>query len=171
MFKINNLGVFLMNENLEKIEEMSKENERLDNYMVVKLKSISENEKVARNIIAAFLLEKNPSVEELSDIKTAISEAVTNCVVHGYSELGGEIIISAKLKKNCFYVKVEDFGVGISDISRAMQPFYTTGKEGERSGMGFTVMETFMDSIRVYNQVGKSGLVVEMIKEISSSEN
>ena len=150
--------------------KFSKDEGNEENYMYIKLKAISENEKLARNVVASFLLEKNPSVEELSDIKTAVSEAVTNSVVHGYKKQGGDINITLKLIGNLFYIKIEDYGVGIDDIQKAMQPFYTTGKEGERSGMGFTVMETFMDEIKVSNQQNKSGLVVEMIKEIKSCE-
>lgn len=159
-----------MDKNTSKIDWISTNKENLDNYLIVKIKAISENEKLARNIIASFLLDKNPSVEEISDVKTAVSEAVTNCVVHGYNGKGGEIIITAKTKEDIFYIKIEDFGRGIDDINQAMQPFYTTGKEGERSGMGFTVMETFMDEIKVTNQKDRSGLVVEMIKEIPGSE-
>lgn len=152
------------------INLFSQSGQELDNYIVVKLKAISVNEKVARNIIASFLLELNPSIEELSDVKTAISEAVTNSVVHGYKGHKGDITITAKLKDNILYIKIEDYGVGIEDINQAMQPFYTTGPEGERSGMGFTVMETFMDELRVVNQPDFKGVIVEMAKEIKSSE-
>ena len=159
-----------MEKKQEYINLFSKCEQELDNHIVVKLKAISVNEKVARNIIASFLLELNPSIEELSDVKTAISEAVTNSVVHGYKGTKGDITITAKLKENVLYIKVEDEGVGIEDIGQAMQPFFTTGPEGERSGMGFTVMETFMDELRVQNQPNFNGVVVEMAKEIKSSE-
>ena len=152
------------------IEIFTEGNENVDNYLNIKLKAISINEKVARNIVASFLLELNPSIEELSDVKTAVSEAVTNSIVHGYKGKAGEITLTAKLKENNLYIKIEDFGIGIDDIGQAMQPFFTTGPEGERSGMGFTVMETFMDELRVYNQPNSKGVVVEMAKEIKSSE-
>lgn len=142
-----------------------------ENYLEMVFPAISKNEKLARNIVASLLLEKNPSVEVLSDVKTAVSEAVTNSVVHGYSGEGGECKIVAKLDGDYFYIRIEDFGIGISDIEKARQPFFTTGKNGERSGMGFTVMETFMDEVEVNNQTGKSGLVVEMAKDLSISEN
>ena len=152
------------------IDFFEKDDEMMDNYLIIKLKAISINEKVARNIVASFLLELNPSIEELSDVKTAVSEAITNSIVHGYSRSCGEIILTAKLKADRLYIKIEDFGIGIDDISQAMQPFFTTGPEGERSGMGFTVMETFMDELRVTNQPNSKGVVVEMAKEIKSSE-
>lgn len=142
-----------------------------ENFLEMVFPAISKNEKLARNIVASLLLDKNPSVEVLSDIKTAVSEAVTNSVVHGYMGAGGECKIIAKLSGDFFYIKIEDFGVGIPDIEKARQPFFTTGKNGERSGMGFTVMETFMDEVEVNNQTGKSGLVVEMAKDLTSSEN
>lgn len=142
--------------------------EGLDNYIKVELEAKSENEKLARNIIASFLIEKNPRVELLSDVKTAVSEAVTNAVVHAYKGKGGKIELEGRLKGNLLYVKVTDFGVGIQDIDKAMQPFFTTGKEDERSGLGFTVMETFMDKLNVLNNKSTSGLVVEMVKNIKT---
>lgn len=141
--------------------------EEFDNNLVIYLPALSKNEKLSRNIVASFLLELNPSVESLNDIKTAVSEAVTNSVVHGYKNLGGECVLTLRIKDNIFYIKIEDFGVGINNIEEAMQPFFTTGNTGERSGMGFTVMETFMDEVCVSNQEKGSGLVVEMVKEIS----
>lgn len=147
-----------------------REEEYLDNYLYIKLLAKSENEKLARNIVASFMIEVNPSVELLSDIKTAVSEAVTNSIVHGYKENKGEFItLTLKLKGNNFYISIEDNGVGIPDIEKAMQPFYTTGKEGERSGMGFTVMETFMDDIMVSNKIN-GGVRVEMVKTIKEGE-
>jgi len=137
-----------------------------ENFLNFVLPALSKNEKLARNIVASFLLELNPSVEVLSDIKTAVSEAVTNSVVHGNGEKRGVCDITLKLSGGVFYIKIADFGVGIKDIDEARQPFFTTGKSGERSGMGFTVMETFMDEVEVKNQESGSGLVVEMVKEI-----
>lgn len=144
--------------------------QQVDNSLEARFDAKSKNEKLSRNIVAAFVLELNPNVEELSDIKTAVSEAVTNAIVHGYSGCGGEIRITLKSKGSVLYVKIEDFGVGIKDIQKAREPFFTTGNTGERSGMGFTVMESFMDAVEVTNQKGTSGLVVEMIKVINSQD-
>lgn len=155
-----------MKENVELINIIKEQN--FDNFINVVMLAKSENEKLARNIVASFLIEKNPSVEQLSDVKTAVSEAVTNSIVHAYGESKGKIYIEAKLKDDTMYVKIEDDGKGIKDIEQAMQPFYTTGKEGERSGMGFTVMETFMDELMVHNKPNNTGLVVEMIKKLGA---
>ena len=141
-----------------------------ENQLEIKFPAISKNEKLARNIVASVLLDKNPRVEVLADIKTAVSEAVTNSVVHGYGHKGGECHIVAKLNGDKFYIKIEDFGVGIKDIEQARQPFFTTGTNGDRSGMGFTVMETFMDEVKVSNRLQGSGLVVEMAKVLGMSE-
>lgn len=140
-----------------------------DNHILVTMDAKPENEKLARNLIASFLIDLNPSVEEISDIKTVISEAVTNCIVHGYNKGRGEINIEAFLKGNILLLKVIDSGVGIADIKKAMQPFFTTKPEEERSGMGFTVMETFMDSVEVTNNT-PNGTIVTMIKEIKSAD-
>ncbi len=141
------------------------------NYVKFEMEAKPENEKLARNLVASFLLELNPSIEELNDIKTAISEAVTNAIVHGYNKKKGVIAITGKIYENFIYLEVKDFGVGINDIKKAMQPFYTSKPEEERSGMGFTVMETFMDAIKVFNNVGANGLTVAMVKEIKSKES
>ena len=145
-----------------------REAENVENYLSFSFPAISKNEKLARNVVAAFLLDANPTVEILSDIKTAVSEAVTNSVVHGYREREGLCEVVLKLQDNCLYIKIVDYGVGISNIEEARQPFFTTGKSSERSGMGFTVMETFMDEVEVRNLEVGSGLVVEMVKEIQS---
>ena len=151
------------------IERLRDEKE-LDNVLEIKFPAISKNEKLARNIVASILLDKNPRVEMLADVKTAVSEAVTNSVVHGYGHNGGDCLIMAKLKGDKFYIRIEDFGVGIKDIEQARQPFFTTGTNGDRSGMGFTVMETFMDEVEISNQKQGSGLVVEMVKVLDVSE-
>ena len=160
---------FYMKENNDIIKKFNEESE-FENTLEIKFPAISENEKLARNIVASMLIDKNPSIEVLSDIKTAVSEAVTNSVVHGYQHGGGECKITAKLMGKYFYIKIEDFGVGIKDIEQARQPFFTTGTNGDRSGMGFTVMETFMDQVAVSNQLSGSGLVVEMVKDLQKSE-
>lgn len=139
------------------------------NKIEIKMLAIPENEKLARNVVASFLLDLNPSVEEISDIKTVISEAVTNSIVHGYNKGSGEIKIVASLSDNELTLKVIDEGVGIKDIKQAMQPFFTTRPEEERSGMGFTVMETFMDSVSVENNT-PSGTIVTLTKKIDSAE-
>ena len=159
-----------MKDNNNLIFQMRKE-KILDNELKITFPALSKNEKLARNIVASMLIEKNPTIDALSDIKTAVSEAVTNSVVHGYQSKGGVCELEVKLKGNCFYIKIEDHGVGIADIDQAMQPFFTTGKNGDRSGMGFTVMETFMDEVAVSNRESGSGLVVEMVKELDKSES
>ena len=140
-----------------------REEENNDNYLNVQLPAISKNEKLSRNIVASFLLELNPSVESLNDIKTAVSEAVTNSVVHGYKDNTGECRLTLKIKDKLFYIRIEDFGVGIENIEEAMQPFFTTGNTGDRSGMGFTVMETFMNKVEVTKN-GSRGVKIQMIK-------
>ena len=128
--------------------------------------SKSENESFARVCVASFVTQLEPTMEDIDDIKTAVSEAVTNCIVHGYgSDEKGKIVIECTLKENKAVISVEDFGRGIEDVQQAMEPLFTTQPEEERSGMGFTVMETFMDGIKVTSQVGK-GTKVVMTKEI-----
>ena len=136
------------------------------NYMEVKFKAISENEGFARVCVAGFCLPLNPSVDELGDIKTAVSEAVTNCVVHAYPKGDGVVTLSCKIEEDEVEITVKDSGIGIRDIARAREPFYTTKPDEERSGMGFAVMESFMDFIDVSpNEQG--GLVVVMRKKIN----
>lgn len=139
------------------------------NYMSLTIAALSKNEAFARSTVGAFVLEAEPSIEELGDIKTAVSEAVTNSIVHGYEGKTGEVTIKAILETNRLTVQVIDNGVGIPDIDRARQPFYTTRPSEERSGMGFTVMESFMDKIEVEkNPLG--GLIVSMQKEIKKKK-
>lgn len=126
----------------------------MKNYMEIKIPSCSENEAVARGAIASFVLNLDPTIDQLNDIKTAISEAVTNAIVHGYqNKANGEIIIFAVQDNKEVTVKISDTGVGIDDVEKARQPFYTTSENDERSGMGFTVMETFMDSLEIISSV------------------
>ena len=152
------------------IEKFKNEEMKIDNAIEIKMEAKQENEKLARNLIASFLLELNPTIEEISDVKTVISEAVTNSIVHGYNKGKGVITIQAKLSGNILFLKISDNGVGIPDIKKAMQPFFTSKPDEERSGMGFTVMETFMDELEVSANDG-SGVVVCMSKEIVSAEN
>lgn len=141
----------------------------LINTMVIQIPAKSENESFARAVVAAFCVGLNPTVDEISDIKTAVSEAVTNCVVHAYQKRQSNddlITIECKLYPNQLEVIVSDQGVGISDISQAMEPFYTTEPDDERSGMGFTVMQSFMDTVSVNNRDG-GGTVVTMQKNFT----
>lgn len=114
----------------------------------------SENEGLARIVVAAFLTQLDPTLEELQDVKTAVSEAVTNAIIHGYEEKGGKIFLTASLENGVLEVVIEDKGVGIENIEQAMQPLFTTKPEGERSGMGFAFMEAFMDKVEVESNPG-----------------
>ncbi|MBR5874231.1 MAG: anti-sigma F factor [Oscillospiraceae bacterium] len=136
-----------------------------ENYFKISFPSRSVNEAFARMTIASFCMQFDPTIEQLNDIKTAVSEAVTNCVVHAYPDNVGTVYITAKLKNNILTVTVKDKGVGISDIQQAMQPMFTTDAKTERAGLGFAVMQTFMDKIKVYSTVGKGTRVV-MTKNI-----
>lgn len=138
------------------------------NIMEIKFKAIPENEAFARNVVASFILPLNPSISELSDIKTAVSEAVTNVVVHAYPDKSGHITMKVSTHDNKVEINIIDNGIGIQDIERALTPFYTSKPDEERSGMGFTVMESFMDKLEVKNN--KEGVTVTMFKEISSED-
>ena len=131
-----------------------------ENYFKISFPSRSVNEAFARMTIASFCMQFDPTIEQLNDIKTAVSEAVTNCVVHAYPDNVGTVYITAKLKNNILTVTVKDKGVGISDIQQAMQPMFTTDVKTERAGLGFAVMQTFMDKIKVYSTVDKGTRVV-----------
>lgn len=136
-----------------------------ENYFKISFPSRSVNEAFARMTVSAFCMQFDPTIEQLNDIKTAVSEAVTNCVVHAYPDNVGTVYITAKLKNNILTVTVKDKGVGISDIQQAMQPMFTTDVKTERAGLGFAVMQTFMDKIKVYSTVDKGTRVV-MTKNI-----
>jgi len=122
------------------------------NYIYTQFKSCAQNEKLARQIIAHFVSDLNPTLDELCDIKTAVSEAVTNAVIHGYKNKSGVIYLSAESYQNELTIEISDKGCGIVDVEEAMQPLFTSQPEMERSGMGFTVMETFMDYLKVYSK-------------------
>ena len=129
--------------------------------------SRSANEGFLRSCVAAFVAQCDPTVDELADIKTAVSEAVTNCIVHGYKDKIGEILVVCELfESKVVRIKIRDRGCGIPDIKQAMEPLFTTGSE-ERAGLGFAVMESFMDKIRVSSAVGR-GTTITMEKKISS---
>ena len=139
------------------------------NEIKVDFLSVPENEGFARLTISAFLLPVNPTLSELADVKTAVSEAVTNAIIHGYGKRLGTVRMRATLTdKNFLTVDVIDNGSGIEDLAQAMQPFWTSVDGFERSGMGFTVMESFMDSIDVVSHPG-TGTTVRMYKQISVS--
>lgn len=140
------------------------------NEMVLEFDSKSQNESFARLTITAFVAELDPTIEEIADIKTAVSEAVTNCIIHGYENGAGKVKMSGKIRGNEVVIRVEDQGVGIQDIHKAMEPLYTTKPELERSGMGFSFMEAFMDELAVTSEVGK-GTVVIMKKRIGRRES
>ncbi len=135
--------------------------------MKLEFLSKSTNESFARVVVAAFASQLDPTLEELSDIKTAVSEAVTNAIIHGYEYGEGIVIVESKIEGNEIEIIVEDKGMGISDIDKAREPFYTSKPNLERSGMGFTVMETFMDSLQVESIKGK-GTRVRMTKRFKS---
>lgn len=138
-----------------------------ENKMKIEFLSKSENEGFARVAVAAFISQLDPTIEELTDIKTAVSEAVTNAIIHGYDNKEGNIIIETNINANEIQVIIADEGKGIENIELAMQPLYTSRPDLERSGMGFTVMETFMDSLIVESQLGKGTKV--MMKKVLKS--
>ncbi|KYH35098.1 anti-sigma F factor [Clostridium tepidiprofundi DSM 19306] len=135
------------------------------NMMKLEFLSVSENESFARVAVAAFATQLDPTLEEISDIKTAVSEAVTNAIIHGYSNNKGIVKIEAEINKNQIKIVISDKGKGIENVELAMQPLYTSRPDLERSGMGFTVMETFMDDVEVESESG-SGTTVTLIKTI-----
>lgn len=138
----------------------------MNNKIDVILPAISKNEALARSIVASFAVELNPTIDELGDIKTAVSEAVTNSIVHGYpDEADGDVEIHAEINGQVLHIEISDNGIGIPDIPTALQPFYSSKTNEERSGMGFTVMESFMDSLKVENREC-GGLKVTMEKSL-----
>ena len=136
-----------------------------NNKIKVEFYSLSINELFARNVLSCFALRLNPSVSEIADIKTAVSEAVTNSIVHGYPNSVGKIVIEAEIIEKEIHINVYDFGVGIDNVEQALTPFYTSKPQDERSGMGFTIMENFMDEVIVKSEKGK-GVSVYMKKLI-----
>ncbi len=136
------------------------------NSFNMSMASRSANESFARATVSAFVLQLDPTLEEVNDIKTAVSEAVTNCIVHAYKNGCGKIYISGEIHDDSSVkIKIRDNGCGIEDVNKAMEPLYTT-VGGERAGLGFAVMESFMDSVKVRSTVGK-GTTVTMKKRIS----
>lgn len=135
----------------------------LKNKIKVEFPNRSDNERFARTVAAAFIVELDPTMEQLSEVKTAVSEAVTNAIIHGYDERDGIITLEGEICDRTLELIVSDNGAGIPDISRAREPLFTGKPDMERSGMGFTIMETFMDSVEVESEVGK-GTRVKMRK-------
>lgn len=140
------------------------------NFMSLQFASLSENEAFARVAVAAFVSQLDPTMDELTDIKTVVSEAVTNAIIHGYDNRpDGVVYISAKIEEDRVYITVEDKGAGIEDLELARQPLYTSKPELERSGMGFTIMENFMDEVDIVSARGE-GTKVNMMKRIKSEK-
>lgn len=138
---------------------------KFENYMILEFPSRSSNESFARSAVACFASQLDPTLEELGDIRTAVSEAVTNCIVHAYPEEMGIITLRCRiLKDNTLDIVIKDRGVGIADVEKARQPMYTTGGS-ERSGMGITIMENFMTSFEIQSEVGK-GTSVHMRRKL-----
>ena len=135
------------------------------NEMQITFLSLAENESFARVVIAAFAVQMSPTVSEIADIKTAVSEAVTNALVHGYEGCTGQVVMRARMDDRWLTVEIQDEGKGIANVEQAMEPFYTSHPEQERSGMGFAVMQTFMDDLQVESAPGK-GTTVRMRKRI-----
>lgn len=141
-----------------------------DNEMKLEFVSKSSNEAFARIALAAFASQLDPTIEELADIKTAVSEAVTNCIIHGYENMSGIVKIESKLKDNWIEIIISDSGKGIEDIDLAKKPLYTTKANLERSGMGFTIMESFMDEMKV-ESIPDMGTKITMKKYIQPQED
>lgn len=143
----------------------------MKNVMKLKFSAISENEAFARNAVAAFCVGLDPTIDQINDIKTAVSEAVTNSIVHAYSSDSQDnfVEIETEIEDDTVHIVISDTGVGIEDIERAMQPFFTTKPEQERSGMGFTVMESFTDKLTVEKNT-PTGTVVSMTKVIRGAD-
>ena len=139
----------------QKEETMEKRNE-----MQIVFDARSENEGFARMAVAAFISSMNPTMDELADVKTAVSEAVTNCIIHGYHQRPGKIFMECTISGNEVVIGITDEGVGILNIEQAMEPMFTTKPELERSGMGFAFMEAFMDEVQVFSSPGKGTRVV-----------
>jgi len=137
----------------------------MKNWMEVTFPALSLNESLARLVVSAFVLGLDPDVDTLSDIKTAVSEAVTNAVIHGYDGKAGDVFLRLRSEERKVYIEIEDRGCGIDDIKKAMEPMFTTKASEERSGLGFTVMESFMDLVEVESERDK-GTTVRLMKEV-----
>ena len=138
-----------------------------NNYLKLQFYSLPRNQAFARDAVAAFCLELNPSLSDLSDVKTAVSEAVTNCTVHAYKDGMGLVTVECEIENDALHIKISDSGKGIPDVNKAVQPFFTSAPSDERSGMGFTIMQTFMDEFKVDSVQGE-GTVVYMTKSFKA---
>lgn len=143
----------------------------LKNSMTLSFSAVAQNEAFARMAVAAFIMPLDPTISEITDIKTAVSEAVTNAIIHGYGNNSEKnVVLLCSYENRSVYIEITDYGVGIEDIKQARTPLYTSAPELERSGLGFTVMETFMDSVDVLSEKGK-GTTVRMAKKLMDSDN
>lgn len=165
-------------ETKQKMENGTENSTGIRNEMQMTFDAISENEAFARLAVSAFVMPLNPTMEEISDIKTAVSEAVTNAVIHGYDEdymqenyggKPGKVYLYCRIEGDRLYIEIKDTGKGIEDVARAMEPLFTTRPELERSGMGFAFMEAFMDRLEVVSEPG-CGTVVLMEKRLQATE-
>ena len=138
------------------------------NEMEISFDAVSRNESFARVAVAAFVTHLNPTLEEMDDVKTAVSEAVTNAIIHGYEQVDGKVYLHCVLEGDVLQVDVIDKGKGIENIEQAMEPLFTTRPDLDRSGMGFSFMEAFMDDLEVKSEVGK-GTTIRMTKKLGSS--
>ena len=137
----------------------------MNNYLITQFDAKSINESLSRIIVSGFVMPLDPTIEEMADIKTAVSEAVTNSIIHGYAEKSGMVELELSIEDRLLKVKVSDKGAGIENIEKARMPLYTTKPECDRSGMGFTVMESFMDSLHIISEIGE-GTTVIMTKQL-----
>ena len=137
------------------------------NEMRLDFPAIPENEGFARMVISAFLVQVNPTMSVVSEVRTAVSEAVTNAIVHGYAGTTGTVVLRATIEGDQAVIEVEDFGCGMEDVKKAMQPFYTSHPEQERTGIGFSLMQSFMDGVSVTSSPG-SGTLVRMTKRLET---
>lgn len=143
----------------------------MKNQMELRFPAAAQNEAFARMVISAFLVRFNPTMSLTAEIRTAVSEAVTNAVVHAYKDSGeGEIVLRAALEDEKLLIEVEDFGCGIENIEQAMQPFFTSQPDKERTGMGFSLMQSFMDDVRVQSRPG-NGTTVKMAKRLCAEDS
>lgn len=141
---------------------------KIKNWMQLEFQAISENEQLARIAVASFITPLNPTLEEMADIKTAVSEAVTNAIIHGYEETEGVVSLRCRLDGDLLEVEIEDKGKGIENIDKAMEPMFTTKPERDRSGMGFSFMEAFMDELEV-TSIPQVGTTVMMKKKLGTA--
>ena len=139
----------------------------MNNRMELRFDALAENEAFSRMVISAFLVQVNPTMSVVSEVRTAVSEAVTNAIVHGYAGTTGTVVLRAQIEGDQAVIEVEDYGCGIADVQKAMQPFYTSHPEQERTGIGFSLMQSFMDGVSVTSSPGR-GTLVRMTKRLEA---